>query len=339
MTSETRYMQNLKTTVNNKNVADAYSIVTGSLNSGNASNLSASDDSYLVINAALVGIDRVMSIIFSGSALTGHLPFLQGLIEWKSSVAIAGDSVIIQAYDYDAAAYVSSGTMYLATNSPSSDVTKYIYSILSNKPFVDNTGNWKIKVTITRPATGSPPGDPGVFTVSFDYVYLWSVAYDFTTISPTGTVAGDDENDDGMLYGIRVWRVNSDQTETEITAGSSVATVYGPGETSEVDNTYVPGETLNCVAIIVRVYRVGVIMDPAPLSSGGIPFVFITEDLNTTLANVTWTVHYSFAYYAILDETYFQFGSSVRLSRITNFSYGVPVGVEHIGDGLTFYDA
>lgn len=47
----------------------------------------------------------------------------------------------------------------------------------------------------------------------------------------------------------------------------------------------------------------------ADLGNGGFPFVFMTENLNATLQNVAWTVHYRFWFSGIRRDI-FRFGNS-----------------------------
>jgi len=64
------------------------------------------------------------------------------------------------------------------------------------------------------------------------------------------------------------------------------------------------------------------VMRSADPASGGSPFIFMTEDLNSALSSATWTVYYAFYYNANLDQTFFRFGTTTYNSRIANFTWG-----------------
>jgi hypothetical protein len=166
--------------------------------------------------------------------------------------------------------------------------------------------------------TGSPAPS---FSLYIDYLRYRTVAFQLGTTQTTAATSND-VYVDGLTVGIRVWRVNSDDTETEITAGSSVATVVGPSSTTTLSATWTCPATSDVVAVMVGVYRDGEIMETGAYTSGGLPLLYVTEDLNASLSS-TWTVYYAFYYNAIYDETYFQFGSSTYNSRIANFTWGV----------------
>jgi len=302
-----------------------YTIIAGTLTSGGLANLQASDDSYMVFTSEQVGADQMVYVVFTGTQ-SGHMAFLQWLTELKTSVAV---TYILQAWNYSTGAYDTSGTMYLTGSTSTSDVNYYRYSVLNNRNYRDASGNWQVRIQCKRVNSTSP------FTASFDYMHFRTVAFNLGT-AQSGTQRGNDTMLDGLTVGIRVWKVNADDTETEITAGSSVATVTGPSQTIELDGTYTPPATANVVAIVVRIYKDSDILRTADLNTGGLPLVFITEDLNTTLTSAQWTVHYSFWYSTIMDETYLMFGASPYDTRITNFTYGVVRVPQLLGDGLTW---
>lgn len=135
--------------------------------------------------------------------------------------------------------------------------------------------------------------------------------------------AGD--GDVTVYWGILVWKYHSDDTKTEITAGTPVAQVNRP-----TDGVGIQSNTWDCPEtdleptdrILVVVYiKVGT-GSWVPLPQYG----FITEQLGAdTLDAVTWTVYYHTerAYLAKLDVTTgrFRHGNATYNSRITNFCY------------------
>ncbi len=132
-------------------------------------------------------------------------------------------------------------------------------------------------------------------------------------------------------WGIRVWGIDSDGTETEITSGTPVAQVSrataGEGIQS---NTWACPQTgiTDTDAIVVRVY--------AELS-GVIAWTeqaeFISEQLGATLLeDVTWTVYYYTQYATVsggapggrYTRGWFHWGDAAHDSRIDNFVWSVP---------------
>ena len=292
-------------------------IIYGGGASGNVGQLMASDDVYMSIPSVLVGSEQRVEVEFMGTH-SGHMPFLQALFELHTS--IDGVNLVLQAWNYLTGAYETSGSMYLTSGSGTTDVNYYLYSLFNNTNYRDASGNWKVKVSAYT--TGSPPPS---FTLYLDYLHYRTVAYQLGT-TQTGSATSNAVNVKGITVGIRVWKVKADDTEEEITLGSLVATVTGPGTTTTLNNTYTPPLTSDVVAIVVRVYRAGDIMNTADESSGGLPFVFMTEDLNSFLNAVQWTVYYAFVYFgAPIRETYFFFGTTTYNSRIANFTWGAVV--------------
>jgi len=316
MTVETRYLRNAL--YENKQFPTAYNIITGSLSSGSLTNLQASDNVYMVFNSAAVGYNQVVEVEFIGS-ISGHIPFLQVQFEAHASVAV---TVEVAVYNYEKGAYETSpSTMYRSASIGTSDYTLYLYNLLGNKKYRSATGEWKVKVKATKTGTASAPAS--AFSLYIDYLHFRSVAFQLGTTQTT-TAAGNDSDVSGLTVGIRVWRVNADESETEITAGSPVATVTGADTTTTLSATWACPETPNVVAVIIIVYRGTYYMQTADPAAGGLPLVFITEDLNATLQASTWTVYYAFWYSAITDETYFRFGTTTYNSRIENFTWTVP---------------
>lgn len=324
MTSETRYMRNSKTT--NEQYPTAYNLISGSLSSGGLSDLQSSNNVYLVLASALVGSEQHVEIEFTGS-LAGHIPFLQFLAELKTSVAAA---MTIAVYDYVAGAYETTGTMYKSTTTTTEDANYWLYHILANTKYRNGSNTWKVKLKFVT--TGSPAPS---FTVSIDYLYLRSIFWDIGT-AQTDSATGPDAELLGVPVGVRVWKINSDDTETEITSGSSVAVVTNDDETCTLSATWSCPGASDVVAVIVGVYGTTDLLQTADPSSGGYPMLFVTEDLNTTLAAATWTVYYAFWYSSFLETVFLRFGSSTYDTRITNFTYGAVAVSQPMGDGFTF---
>ena len=307
-----RYMRN--SVVENKQFATSYSLIRGSLSSGTLSDLQFSNDVYMVFNAALVsGNQRIVEVEFAGSH-SGHMPFLQVLAELKTSVAVTCE---LSAYNYESGGYETAAPMYLSFGTLTYDQAKYLYSVLNSRRYRSSSGEWKIKIKTTR--TGA--GDPGAYTLSVDHLYYCTVAYELKTANTT-TAVGAEQNVMDLAVGIRVWKVNSDDSETEIGGLSLKAIVTGPSQTQTLNANYTPPQTTGVVALLVRVYAGSNILSTTALNLGGVPMVFITEDINDTLQNTQWTVYYAFYYSAMFDETYYRFGSSIFQSRINNVNFG-----------------
>jgi len=314
---DTRYMrtalgQNIQT-------ATSYNIISGSLSSGSLSDTYTSNDVYMVFASALVGAQQVVEVEFIGSH-TGHMPFLQGAVELHGSIAV---SLEITAYNYVTGAYETAGTIYYFGSVSTTDVTRYIYNLLSNKKYRSAAGAWKIKVKAWT--TGAPAPS---FSLYIDYLHYRTVAYQLiTTPPPDGTSLSGDLYVDELTISISVWKVNADDSETLIASGA--APVTGPSETITLSATWTPTDNLtDVVAVMVGVYRGTTIMKTTDYESGGLPLLFITGDLNSFLNSVQWTVYYAFWWSKTMEETYYLFGTLTYNSRITNFTWGevVPVG-------------
>jgi len=329
MPVETRYMRNALT--ENIAYADDYNIYNGSLVSGSLTDLQASDDVYMVFQSELVGTDQVLDVELIGFH-SGHMPFLQVRVELHASESVNCE---IMAYNYATGSWETTGSMHVAFALGTSDVTEYLYHLLNNRDYRSGTtGTWAIRIRCTHDG-GSPPA----FTVSIDYLYYRTVAFELGT-SNTTSYRSMEQNVEGLQVGIRVWRVNADDTETEITSGSNVATVTGPSSTTTLSATWNCPATSDVVAVVIRVYCGTDILTTADPSSGGLPAVFITEDLNGQLNAATWTVYYAFHYSpktpVTPSYTNYRFGDSDYNSRIEGFSYGIIVAKRIIGDGLVW---
>jgi hypothetical protein len=122
----------------------------------------------------------------------------------------------------------------------------------------------------------------------------------------------------GKRFGIRVWKTDTSETETEITSGSPVATVIHAG-TSDDDGEYTatwlcPETALSSTdRIVVRVYS-----SKQTPTSWSLIQTFITEPLGANKLNSgTWTVYYWL--YVSVGSVSFFYGSSAYNSRLTNF--------------------
>jgi hypothetical protein len=279
------------------------------------------------------GADNNVEVEFSGT-ISGHLPFLQVTVEAHLSESRTPAYVLeVSAWNFQTGAYETSGsTMYKSVGTGRSDVNAYLFNLLGNKgKYVDANGNWKIKVKVTGDASLTNPA------LYLDYICFRSVSFQLGT-SQTASYLANDLDCQGGNVGVRVWGIKADETEVEITSGSSVAVVSVPyGQTVTLSATWNCPATAQYVAFLVIVYLGTNVMRTADPASGGLLFAFITEDLNSALASATWTVYYAFYYNATLDQTFFRFGTTTYNSRIANFTWGVvAAGVPHfIGDGLS----
>jgi len=122
-----------------------------------------------------------------------------------------------------------------------------------------------------------------------------------------------------IYYGIRVWKVHSNSTTTEITSGSSVAIAFGTG-------SGLLSGTWNCIQTpLVSTDHIRVIvywgLDSSP---GDYVQTFDTEDLGgIQLDASTWTVYY-YQYRTKVGSSYyyyFRYGTSTYNSRIENFQW------------------
>ena len=121
----------------------------------------------------------------------------------------------------------------------------------------------------------------------------------------------------GKRVGIRVWKSDSSDTETEITAGTPVATAIYVDD-GEYDATWACPSTALVATdkIVVRVY-----MSKLTPVSWGLKQIFVSEALGASnLDSATWTVHYEL----VLSGTTlnFDYGNADPWdSRITNFTW------------------
>ncbi|MCJ7422767.1 hypothetical protein MUP01_00655 [Candidatus Bathyarchaeota archaeon] len=124
----------------------------------------------------------------------------------------------------------------------------------------------------------------------------------------------------GGRFGIRVWKTDTSEVETEITAGTPVATVIHNGDVGddgEFDATWACPETVlaSTDRIVVRVYSSRVTPTTWQLLQ-----TFITEQLGASkMDGATWTVHYCL--YVSGTAVLFHYGSSTYPSRITDFTW------------------
>jgi len=135
----------------------------------------------------------------------------------------------------------------------------------------------------------------------------------------------------GARIGIRVWKSDASDTETEITAGTPVATVVYTDDGEDSATWACPVTALVATdKIVVRVYMTKL----TPISWGVIQH-FITEALGaSSLDAATWTV-----YYELVKSGFslnFCYGNVDPYdSRITNFTWTPAVLAAFQGDGLT----
>jgi hypothetical protein len=306
----------------NKTYPSSYNIIDGSLAGGSLADLQASDNVYMSFNK---GADNNVEVEFIGN-ISGHVPFVQVDVEAHVSTERSPLYTIeVAAYNWQTGAYETTGTMFRQTGIGTTDIHVYLYSLLGNKgKYVDANGNWKIKVKVYGDVNLVNPA------LYIDYLCFRSVAFQLGT-SQTTSYRSNDLDCQGANVGIRVWGIKSDETEVEISSGI-VAVVSVPyGQTVTLSATWNCPSTQQYVAFLVIVYLGTDVMTSASLITGGLPFIFMTEDLNAQLQAATWTVYYAFYYDATLDQTFFRFGTSTYNSRIENFTYGV---LRFIGDGL-----
>jgi hypothetical protein len=153
--------------------------------------------------------------------------------------------------------------------------------------------------------------------------------------SRSGTSGSIDISNYHAYIGIRVWKRNSAGTETEITNGSPYAIAAIPSSSGIVSaNWSCPQTSLATTdAIVVRVYAT------ADTITWVLADTWITEPLGAGSLNAaTWTVYY-YIYVSSKTGVYnFRFDTTTYNSRITNFTWSLPViAVKRImGDGLTW---
>jgi len=313
MTTETRYMRNALW--DNKTFPSSYNVIAGSLAGGGLADLQASDNVYMSFNK---DANNIVEVEFAGS-ISGHVPFIQVDVELHLSESRTPPYVVeVSAYNYQTGTYETTGSMYRAVGVGTLDIHAYLYNLLGNKgKYVSGTGEWKIKVKVTGDAALTNPA------LYIDYFCFRSVCYQLGTTQTTSYVTNNLDVA-GATVGIRVWGIKADDTEEEITGGSLVATVTGPYTTTTLSATWNAPATSTYVAYLVIVYHGTEVMRNADPGSGGLLFVFMTEDLNAPLQSATWTVYYAFWYSATLDQTFFRFGTTTYNSRIENFTWGVP---------------
>jgi len=122
----------------------------------------------------------------------------------------------------------------------------------------------------------------------------------------------------GRRFGVRVWKTDTSETETEITSGTPIATVIHAGtsdDDGEYSATWACPETVlaSTDRIVVRVYS-----SKQTPTSWQLIQTFITGQLGASkLDSATWTVYYWL--YLSGTTVSFWYGSSTYPSRITNF--------------------
>lgn len=136
----------------------------------------------------------------------------------------------------------------------------------------------------------------------------------------------------GAIIGIRVWKSDASDTETEITSGTPVAITpyYEDGE--ETSTWICPLTTLVVTdKIIVRVYMSKLTPVLWVLIQN-----FVSEALGASSLDVaTWTVHYEMVKSGF--SLNFDYGNTDPWdSRITGFTWSTAIAETIQGDGLTF---
>jgi len=309
MPVEPRYMRSDKWSITSNPVDETILLGTGV--SGSVADLATSNNVYRVIASTTTGT-RTVQVIYS-QLRTGKIPNIKVSVEMKHNLAATTLTGTVQMYDYIAGRYAIAGEdgyfLVAITNSDQIFV-KWIKENCAR--YRSAFGSWEIRITVTHTAN---------FQLSLDWL-----EYDYTCFklltSNTAAAVSSEELSGYSDLGIRVFQHRSDGTESEITAGTPVATVIIPGSTTWVSATWnCPAKVLVATdAIVVRVYKYATLA----WTILGAEDTFMTDDLGTTLLNATlWTVYYYFYYSAITDEIFFQWGSATRNSRIENFTWGV----------------
>lgn len=309
--SETRYDRNSKTET--YNYATGYQLITGTYVSGGVANLQAADSSYIIFDN---GTSGVLDVWFNGTS-SGHIPFLQLYNVLKMNVSV---NCLIECWDFWNSRWTQVGeTMYRSISTATSNTGYYSYQVMNGTQYRKTTGEWSIRFYMTSAVNA--------YRASIDYQYYRTTGFDLGT-SNTATSSSSDQDVQGLSVGIRPNYIyldaNGYEYEKSISA-STVATVTGPGSSGYLSNTWACPLTgpVNCT--IVRIYQSNSYLRTIDPSSGGIPLGFITEDTNDYITSATWNVTYHFTYSAILDETFFDFGSSTKASRIEGFTHGSAV--------------
>jgi len=303
--TEVRYFRNAIT--ESKVYVEDYNIVTGSLSSGSVSNLTASDNVYMVFSSTEVGVgDYQIEVEFNGTH-TGAQPKLELKAEGKYSGAVT--SQYNSFYNYDLSRYAQSGEDgYDIFEFGTVDTVRYLNVEFNFTRFVDSVdGEWRYNITCLRSSA---------FTFSLDYVHLRTFGYELGT---SQTASAKESAEVTLDIGIRVWYFNSsDHKEIEVTSGSPVATVTVPTSTTTKSNTWNCPETTGVENVTVRIYHGTTLL-----------YTFVTEGLEGQLDAYTWTVYYAFLYKNIGTPrfpnwiTTFVFGSATYNSRIEDFKWSV----------------
>jgi len=318
-TTETRWDTSNQN--DSKNYPVSNTTTTGLGISGTIAQLAASDNSYMVIDNGTGSTNTVgeVNIIFNGTFSSGSIPFLQIALELKTNTSV---TYYFQGYNFTQNGWdTSPSTMYDTSLTPTSDTTKYRYSVYDGLKYVDSLGNWMFRIVCNGTSR---------FRLSLDLLWFRSVSYQSTTTN-TNSALGSIQFVDGLQVGIRVWYEGSTYSETELTSGISATVTGSTGTSAAVNGTWNCPATSNVRRVVIRYYIGGSLATTISndLGAGGLPILFETADLNTTatlvtLTAVTWSVHYHFRYIAADDVDYFYFGSNTYNSCIANFQYTTP---------------
>lgn len=328
--TETRYFRN--DWVSNSTVPTAYTLTTGTVTSGDYTNVATSDNVYLVVRGAYSTGNKIVNITFSGIVGENfHLPTLQCLYEYKGNVsAVLGN---VSWFNYTNNNWdTTAGSMYATLSTPTSDTTYYNTALYTANKYTSTTGRaWKVKFYLSSAVN---------FTVSFDLVQFRTVYYTLLTTN-TASIDGFDEDCYNIYSGtkIRIQKINQtysgvnlqSESDYRLDGGSDVAPVSTTGVNEVLIGTHsFSGMTVNNMSMVVVYVETNTptTLTSGDFSLGGKKGVFMTEQFNDTqlIDPTTWSVYYTFRYVVSTDAEYFYFGSSTRNSNITNFSWSNPSG-------------
>jgi len=310
---EYRYFRNQIT--EDKVYASSYTTIQGSLSSGSLSNLTSSDNVYMVFNSETVGSYDWIEVLFNGT-VTGSQPLLELEVEGKYSVVI--NSQFNSLYNYDLDRYAQSGEDgYDIFEFATTDRIRYLTETYNFSRFRDlASGEWSYNITIYA---------ENPFSVSLDYLHFRLWAYELGTSQTTSyKTSGDLKN---QVVGIRVYPQYENGTEIEITDYLSAnVTVPTSAPWWKLGSWWCP-ERENVSRVIVRIEATG----------AGLLWSFITEELNATLDWYQWHLWYYFAAVNVGTpwfpnwQYYLRFGSATYDTRIGGFKWHVPSAKEWYG--------
>lgn len=316
----TRYFRGTSQIQANNFYATSYTVNVGTYKSGTVGSLYTQDTTNtLNVSSAIVGINNVTSIILIGNfsdasaTYSNNLPFIS--VEYAHFYNGSGGSTKLQFWNYTSGAYQTSGEMYDFLSTPTTSTLKYVYSSVGLTQFRGGsspTYEWKCNITTYSSIK--------TFHTAIDYLKVIPRWFNLSTQYTTSDTMGDwNANVPNWIFSIRVWKVNSDRTETEITSGL-IANVTA--STGYKNNTWTPTKTSGITALCIRIYALSALDFTAdPSSDGGTALVFYTEDLGSSnvLEVNQWNVFYHFTYYgAPFRILVFDWGDTSHNGRIEN---------------------